>query len=604
MFSIDIETYCEEDLKKCGIYRYARSCELMLFGYCEVPEEAYLIDLTRGEVIPEVVKNVVKRGKNYAWNATFERVVLSKYLDFNIPASAWDCTQVRGAYAGLNLSLGTTAKALGTNPKTDNKLIGFFCKPNHAGKRHRPEDYPEKWEIFREYCKNDVVTEYEIRQLLKDIPIESKLYHLDGIINDRGVKVNTRLVDNCIKFITEESQEILRALQELTGIANPNSIAQLKNWLITKGIITESLDKDGVTKLLERENLDPTVRNMLEMRQKLGRSSTKKYEAIKRAVVGDRVHGLIQFAGATRTHRWAGRIVQPQNLYRNKEKLLKEARDLALKGIDPRLIFDDDIISQLIRTSFEGPFSIMDFSAIEARVLAWLAKEKWVMDVFAGDGKIYEAQAAKMYKVPMEKVTKELRGKGKIATLALGYGGGKGALKAMGYKGTDEELEDIKYKYRAANPNIVKLWYQVEDVVRECIEEGTYEEINGIAIFRDPSWLYIRMPSGRKMSYFKPRIEDDNIIYSGTSLGVWQDKIETFGGKIVENIIQSIARDCLAVSLLRLQHLPIVLHVHDEIIIEGDHLEEMKREMERPINWAPGLVLKAAGFKTDFYMKE
>ncbi len=604
MFSIDLETYSAEDIKH-GIYKYAKNCELLLFGYCEVGEEVYLIDLTRNEKIPQVVINIVKndRIKKYAWNATFERIVLSNYLNTPLSAAGWDCTQVRGSYKGLNLKLGVTAKALGTNEKTDNKLISFFCKPNSKGDRHLPVDYPEKWEEFREYCKNDVKTEYEIRQLLKDIPIESSLYTLDGIINDRGVRVNLDLVDNCIRFITEESAEILEALKELTGLDNPNSIAQLKNWLLIKNIVVDSLNKEKVTELLNTD-IDPEVRRMLEMRQMLGRSSTKKYKAIKDAHINGRVHGLLQFCGATRTHRWAGRIVQPQNLYRNKEPLLKEARDMAIKGVDPRLIFDDDIIAQLIRTCFEGPFSIADFSAIEARILAWLAGEKWLMDVFAGDGKVYEAQAAKMYNVTLAKVTKELRSKGKIATLALGYGGGEGALAAMGYKGTYEELEDIKIKYRNANPRIRNLWYEIEDAVKECVKTGEMIKISYITITRDPKWLYIQMPSGRKISYFNPRIVGDCIIYTGTALSVWQEAINTFGGKIVENIVQSIARDCLAIVLKRLQHLPIVMHIHDEIVVEGDHLQEMITEMERIISWAPGLILRSAGFISDFYRKD
>lgn len=544
MFSIDLETYSELDLKKVGVYRYAKASEILLTAFCDDSGEIHCIDhCLKKETIPEVVKRVICNDdiQKYAWNATFERLVLSNHFGVELKARGWDCTQFRAANMGLSLKLADSAKALKTVSKIDTRLINFFCKPNSKGLRNMPEDHLEKWAEFIEYCKGDVRAEFEIRQLLKDIKIERKLYALDGEINDRGVKVNMDLVNNCIKFDELEKGEILDEMKVLTGLQNPNSLAQLKNWLLGNMISVSSLDKAHVIELLEREDLTPRIRKVLELRQNLGRSSTKKYVSIKNAEVNGRVHGLFQCCGATRTRRWAGRIVQPQNLYKNKEKLLTEARDLAIKGVDPRILFDDDILSQLIRTTFEGPFSIADFSAIEARVLAWIAGEKWVSDIFAGDGKIYEAQASRMYNVPIDEVTKELRNKGKIATLALGYQGSLGALRAMGYDGEDEELMEIVNKYRDSNPFIVQFWYKIDDAVREVIEHGSTTHVNGLRFTRDEKWLYIYLPSGNRLCYFSPRIdpEDNSIKYSGVYSGVWVESLETYGGKVVENCLAS-----------------------------------------------------------------
>lgn len=540
MYSIDLETYSEVDLKKCGIYKYAKHSEILLTAYCDGSGEVQLIDHTIGEQIPEEVKEIIidDNIKKYAWNATFERLVLSNHFGVELKACGWDCTQFRAANMGLSLTLGVTAKALKTTLKIDTRLINFFCKPNSKGKRNYPKDHPEKWEEFKAYCIGDVISEFEIRELLKDIKIERKLYALDGEINDRGVKVNMDLVNNCIGFDEREKELIIEDLKKITDLPNPNSLAQLKNWLLMQGVNVSSLDKDHVIELLAQD-IPPIVREVLELRQNLGRSSTKKFKSIQNAVCGDRVHGLFQCCGATRTRRWAGRIVQPQNLYKNKEKLLTEARDMAIKGVDPRLLFDDDILSQLIRTSFEGPFSIADFSAIEARVLAWMAKEKWVSEIFAGDGKIYEAQAARMYNVPITEVTKELRQKGKIATLALGYQGSLGALRAMGYEGEDDDLMEIVGKYRQSNPHIVQFWYSIDDAVREVIEHGSIVRINGLKFERDERWLYIYLPSGNRLCYFNPRIDDEGIKYAGTYSGAWVEDLETYGGKVVENCLAS-----------------------------------------------------------------
>jgi len=607
MYSIDLETYSEVDLKKCGIYKYAKHSEIMLTAYCDDSGEVTVIDHMAGEEIPEEVKIIICSDsvKKYAWNATFERLVLSNHFGVELKACGWDCTQFRAANMGLSLKLSDSAKALKTSLKIDTRLINFFCKPNSKGERNWPKDHPEKWEEFKAYCAGDVIAEFEIRQLLKDIRIESSLYALDGEINDRGVKINMDLVDNCISFDEKEKEKILENMKLLTGLPNPNSLAQLKNWLLSRWINVTSLDKDHVTELLKDENLEPLVREVLECRQKLGKSSTKKFVSIKNAAVNGRVHGLFQCCGATRTRRWAGRIVQPQNLYKNREKLLTEARNMAIKGVDPRILFDDDILSQLIRPSFEGPFSVADFSAIEARVLAWIAKEEWVSKIFAGDGKIYEAQASRMYNVPMKEVTKELRTKGKIATLALGYQGSIGALRAMGYEGEDNDLMEIVGKYRQANPHIVQFWYNIDDAVREVIEHSGRIFTNGLRLERDEKWLYIYLPSGNRLCYFNPHIDDEGSIkYAGTYAGRWIETIETYGGKVVENIIQSIARDCLAITLMRCKHLPIVMHVHDEIIVEGYYLNEMLEIMSRPISWAKGLVLTGDGFISDYYRKE
>jgi DNA polymerase len=611
MLSIDLETYCALDLKKVGVYRYAEEAEILLLCYAYDNGPIHCVDIANGNPIPPSLKDDILNDDiiKTAWNATFERILLSAHFGVKLTALSWDCTQLRAAYKGLSLKLGETAKILGTTLKIETRLINFFCKPDARGLRKFGVDHPEKWEEFIAYCKGDVESERSIRPLLEDVKVERNLWGVDGIINDRGILVDNVLIDNALILDAKRIENFRLEMTELSGINNPNSPVQLKKWLLDCGLETASVDKEHIEDLLSK-SLPDDIRRVLELRQKASKTSSKKYDALKRAMCKDgRVRGLTQMCGATRTRRWAGRVVQVQNLYRNREPLLHEARDLVKNGHDPFFIFDDDILSQLIRCAFTSQdgdvLTVADFSAIEARVLAWLADEAWVNEVFKGDGKLYEATAAKMFGVEMENVTKELRAKGKVATLALGYNGALGALRKMNAEGTDEELRDLVNAWRAANPNICKLWADVNNIAFQIFTYGGSINYKCLRFYRDEKWFYIELPSKGKLCYWNPTISDDlELEYWGVYEGVWACQ-RTYGGKLVENIVQAIARDCLAVSLLRAHKagMNIVMHVHDEIIVEGSYLKELIAEMEKTISWAPGLVLAADGFESKYYKK-
>lgn len=646
VLSIDIETFSSVDLTKCGVYKYAESedFEILLFAYAFDDEDIKIIDLAQGEKLPkEVIEaiyspNVIKS----AFNAQFERVCLSRYFSMELPIEQWRCSMVHSLTLGLPGSLENVAKCL--NLKTQKidegkNLIRYFsipCKPNKSNggrTRNLPSHDKEKWELFKNYCKRDVEVEREIRRKIENFQMtdkELKLWHLDQKINDYGVKVDRELVKNAVKCGEGYQRELMKEALNLTKLENPNSPAQLKNWLENKGLEISSLSKANVKELLDKTK-DSAVRRVLELRQEMSKTSVKKYDAMERAMCKDfKIRGLLQFYGAL-TGRWAGRLVQVHNLPRNNMEDLDLARKLLLNG-DYRtleILFDSisDVLSQLIRTafipSFNSRFIIADFSAIEARVIAWLAGEKWRMDVFNSHGKIYEASASQMFKVPLEKIHKgsPLRQKGKIAELALGYGGSKGALISMGALNmglTEDELPELVAAWRKSNPNIVKLWWDIENAAISAVKEmKTVNMQYGLKFSYRSGILFITLPSGRSLAYIRPRIEiderfgKDKLTYEGIEPNTrkW-GRVDTYGGKLTENIIQAIARDCLAESMLSLDDrgYKIAFHVHDEVVLDVPNnfgsLEEVEDIMGMDISWAPGLPLRAEAFESNYYKKE
>lgn len=646
VLSIDIETFSSVDLTKCGVYKYTESedFEILLFAYAFDDEDIKIIDLAQSEKLPkEVIEaiystNVIKS----AFNAQFERVCLSKYLSIKLPIEQWRCSMVHSLTLGLPGSLENVAKCL--NLKTQKidegkNLIRYFsipCKPNKSNggrTRNLPSHNKEKWELFKEYCKRDVEVEREIRRKIENFNMtdkELRLWHLDQKINDCGVNVDRELVKNAIKCDEEYQRELMKEALNLTKLENPNSPTQLKNWLESRGLEVSSLSKANVEELLDKTK-DSTVRRVLELRQEMSKTSVKKYDAMERAMCKDfKIRGLLQFYGAL-TGRWAGRLVQVHNLPRNNMEDLDLARQLLLNGDYETLeiLFDSisDVLSQLIRTafipSFNSRFIIADFSAIEARVIAWLAGEKWRMDVFNSHGKIYEASASQMFKVPLEKIHKgsPLRQKGKIAELALGYGGSKGALISMGALNmglTEDELPELVAAWRKSNPNIVKLWWDIENAAISAVKE--METVNmqyGLKFSYRSGILFITLPSGRSLAYIRPRIEiderfgKDKLTYEGIEPNTrkW-GRVDTYGGKLTENIIQAIARDCLAESMLSLDDrgYKIAFHVHDEVVLDVPNnfgsLEEVEDIMGMDISWAPGLPLRAEAFESNYYKKD
>lgn len=646
ILSIDIETFSSVDLTKCGVYKYTESedFEILLFAYAFDDEDIKIIDLAQGEKLPkEVIEaiystNVIKS----AFNAQFERVCLSRYFSMELPIEQWRCSMVHSLTLGLPGSLENVAKCL--NLKTQKmdegkNLIRYFsipCKPNKSNggrTRNLPSHNKEKWELFKEYCKRDVEVEREIRRKIENFnmtDIELRLWHLDQKINDCGVNVDMELVKNAIKCDEEYQRELMKEALNLTKLENPNSPTQLKNWLESRGLEVSSLSKANVEELLDKTK-DSTVRRVLELRQEMSKTSVKKYDAMERAMCKDfKIRGLLQFYGAL-TGRWAGRLVQVHNLPRNNMEDLDLARQLLLNGDYETLeiLFDSisDVLSQLIRTafipSFNSRFIIADFSAIEARVIAWLAGEKWRMDVFNSHGKIYEASASQMFKVPLEKIHKgsPLRQKGKIAELALGYGGSKGALISMGALNmglTEDELPELVAAWRKSNPNIVKLWWDIENAAISAVKE--METVNmqyGLKFSYRSGILFITLPSGRSLAYIRPRIEiderfgKDKLTYEGIEPNTrkW-GRVDTYGGKLTENIIQAIARDCLAESMLSLDDrgYKIAFHVHDEVVLDVPNnfgsLEEVEDIMGMDISWAPGLPLRAEAFESNYYKKD
>lgn len=647
LLSIDIETYSSVDLIKSGVYAYCESSdfEILLFAFAVDDEEVRIVDLASGERIPdEILKAMTDPAIiKTAYNANFERTCLAKYFHQPMPPNQWRCSSVHALMLGLPGYLDGVAKCLRLKEqklKEGKALIRYFsvpCKPtkvNGGRTRNLLEHDPDKWATFRDYCKQDVEVERQIRKKLEAFPIpkiEQKLWELDQKINDEGVLIDNNLVTNAIQADKAFQDELFEEAVHLTGLENPNSPAQLKGWLLNQGLEVDSLAKKNVEALMSDVE-KPEVKRLLELRQAMSKTSVKKYEAMERSICPDqRIRGLLQFYGANRTGRWAGRLVQVHNLPRNSLKDLQIARDLLKTGnYDTlELLFESvsDVLSQLIRTAFipsKGHrFVVADFSAIEARVIAWLAGERWRMDVFQSHGKIYEASAAQMFRVPIETIYKgsPLRQKGKIAELALGYGGSKGALMQMGALEmglTEDELPDLVSAWREANPNIVKFWWGIEAAAIKAVKEKVVVKMQyGLTFHYTKGILFITLPSGRSLAYVRPRIGVDErfgkeqLTYEGTEQGSKQwGRIPTYGGKLTENIIQAIARDCLAVSMLRLDEAGyrINFHVHDEVIldvpIETGSMEEVENIMGQPIDWAPGLPLGADSFETFYYKKD
>ncbi len=654
--SIDIETRSSIDIGKAGAYKYAQSddFEILLFAYqLDGDPEVSIVDLANGEKIPSLITDALQNPSvvKHAYNAAFEWYCLNR-AGYVTPIEQWRCTMMHGLYCGYTAGLDATGKAIGLPQDkqkltTGKALIKYFCVPckptkSNGGRTwNLPKHAPEKWELFKEYCKQDVVTEREILQRLNQFPVpeeEEKLWQMDIRMNAFGVKVDSDLIEGALYVDEMSTQRLTEEAVRITNLPNPNSPAQLTEWLETEtGDRILNLQKETVSELLEKDYPE-NVHRMLSIRQQLGKTSIKKYVTMENAKgEGERVRGLTQFYGANRTGRWAGRLVQLQNLPRNYLSTLDYARRTVKEKNYERLYMlygnVPDTLSQLIRTAFipsEGnKFVVADFSAIEARVIAWLAGEQWVNEVFATHGKIYEATAAQMFHVPIEKIVKgnpeySLRQKGKVATLALGYQGGTAALIAMGAFNmglAEEELPDIVARWRQANPRIKDLWYAVEQAALTAMTTAEPQAINGL-IFRlegdliyGQTFLTVQLPSGRKLFYPKPFLQENQFgkmaihYYTvGQQTRKWE-VASTYGGKMTENIVQAIARDCLAETLRRIDKLglQVVFHVHDEVIIDapmGVTVEQICDLMAEPISWAPGLILKGAGFESNYYMKD
>lgn len=638
--SIDIETYSSVNLTKSGVYKYceADDFEILLFAYSVDGGEVKVVDLAMGETIPLPVLNALtdENVLKWAFNAQFERICLSKYIGKHMTAKAWRCTMVWSATLGLPLSLEGVGAVLGLEKQklTEGKeLIRYFCTPGKLRDgttiRHLPQDAPERWEQFKKYNIRDVEVEMSIQKRLSKFPVsetEWQNYILDQEINDRGIMLDMDLVESAIECDNEMRESNLQTAREITGLENPNSTVQLKEWLSEQGVKTETLSKDAIEELLSEAT--DNVAEMLNIRKQLAKSSVKKYTAMETAVCKDsRARGLIQFYGANRTGRYAGRLIQVQNLPQNHLPDLEQARTLVKKGFynDIEMLYDfvPFVLSELIRTAFVPKpgcrFYVADFAAIEARVIAWLAGESWRQDVFASGGDIYCASASQMFHVPVEKngVNGHLRQKGKIAELALGYGGAVGALKAMGavQMGIDEsELQPLVDTWRRANTKIVRFWYAVDSAVKECIKERHDTKTHGISFSLQSGILFITLPSGRRLAYVKPRIGEnrfggESVTYEGISGAKKWERLESYGAKFVENIVQATARDILAEAMLRLNTsgFDIVMHIHDETVIEAapeTSLDEICRVMGQTPAWADGLILRADGYVCDFYRKD
>lgn len=650
--SLDLETYSSVDLGKSSVYRYVESpnFDILLLGFSTDGSPVQVVDLAQGEQIPPEIIDALsdERVHKWAFNANFERVCLSEWLRRNsyplhnehystpndpcmgyLDPVGWHCTMVWSAYLGLPLSLKDVGAALGLDKQklTEGKdLIKYFCVPGKDGQRHLPADAPDKWSTFKAYNLRDVETEMGIQERLRKYPVPDAVwdqYHLDQQINDRGIAVDMALVRSAISIDEHSREELTAKLKELTMLDNPNSVQQMKDWLADNGLETETLGKKQVTELLK--TAPEPLRSVLVLRQQLAKSSVKKYQAMEATVCADgRVRGCFQFYGA-RTGRWAGRNIQLQNLPQNKMPDLEQARAIVRAGdYDAvRMLYDStpDALSQLIRTAFVPrsghTFFVADFSAIEARVIAWLAGEDWRQRVFADGKDIYCASASQMFGVPVEKhgINAHLRQKGKIAELALGYGGSVGALKAMGALEMglqEEELKPLVDAWRTATPMIVKLWWAVDDAVMTVIRMKSSTETHGIRFTCQSGMLFITLPSGRQLSYVKPRIGENQFgipaaTYMGTNAARQWDRLESYGPKFVENIVQAISRDILCYAMQTLRCCSIVAHVHDELIIEADpcmSVEAVCEQMGRTPPWAPGLHLRADGYATDFYKKD
>ena len=641
--SIDIETFSDIDLVKCGVYKYADSpaFEILLFAYSIDGGEIYIIDLASGDKLPEEIISAIKSDTviKTAFNAQFERVCLSKHLGILLDPSSWYCTAVQAAELSLPSSLADVGAALGLERQkmTEGKdLIKYFCVPckptksNGGRTRNMPKDAPEKWTLFKKYCKRDVDVERQIAEKLKKYLLsksEHDLYVLDQNINDRGVLVDLELARQAVKLNSIQTAVATEQAYTLTGLENPNSVAQLKAWLIENGVEIESLSKKAVAALADETDGD--IQEMLHLRLLMSKTSVKKYEAVMRSVCRDnRVRGMMRFCGASRTGRWSGNILQPQNLPQNHLPDLTLARDIVKDGdfelLDMTFGNVPNVLSELIRTVLipkpNHRFIVADFSAIEARVLSWLAGEQWRLDTFRNGSDIYCASASQMFRVPVEKhgVNGHLRQKGKISELACGYGGSVGALKNMGAVEMgvpEDELQGLINDWRNANPHIVKLWTEVGNAAMKAIKEKTIVSLGKLVFMYERGILFIRLPSGRRLSYIKPRIGTnrfggDSITYMGVGASKKWERLETFGGKLVENIVQAIARDLLASAMMNVANAgyDIVFHVHDEIIAEAPDsqgsVDEMCKLMSINPDWADGIPLSADGYECEYYRKD
>lgn len=656
--SIDLETYSDVNITKCGAYKYAESdeFEILLFGVSVDGGPVVVYDLAYGESIPEEIlaalsdENITK----WAFNASFERICLSNWLKkhrpeyftgYSIPEdpagqylnpASWKCSMIWSAYMGLPLSLegvGAVLKFQDQKLKEGKDLIRYFCTPckptkaNNGRTRNLPEHDPEKWELFKKYNQRDVEVEMAIQKRLSKYPVPDFVwdeYHLDQEINDRGIMLDMAVVENAIAFDEKSKSSLMLQMQNITSIDNPNSVVQMKEWLSDNGIEAESLGKKDVKNMIPETNGD--IKEALTLRLQLAKSSVKKYQAMQNAVCKDgRAHGMFQFYGANRSGRWAGRLIQLQNLPQNHMNDLAEARAIVRSGdYDTlQLLYDDipDTLSQLIRTAFVPrpgyKFIVSDFSAIEARVLAFLAGETWRSKVFAEGKDIYCASASQMFGVPVEKhgINGHLRQKGKIAELALGYGGSVGALKSMGALEmglAEEELQPLVNSWRNSNPMITAFWWDIDSAVKTTITQRTQTEVRGIRFFYKSGMLFIKLPSSRLLSYVKPRIGEnqyggESVTYEGVGPTKKWERIESYGPKFVENIVQAVSRDILCYAMKTLRHCFIVGHVHDELIIECStdvDLNAICKQMGRSPDWMPDILLRADGYETNFYKKD
>ena len=638
--SIDIESYSDVDLSKCGVYKYASSpaFEILLFGYAVDGGGVRVVDLACGEQIPDEIIFALSDASvtKWAFNAMFERVCLSNFLGEWLEPEGWHCTMVWAATLGLPLSLESAGAALGLEKQklTEGKdLIRYFCVPckptktNGGRIRNRPEHDPEKWERFKAYNLRDVETEMQIQKRLSNFPVPDAIweeYHLDQEINDRGIGVDMELVSQAIAIDARSRERLTIAMRELTELKNPNSVQQMKQWLADHGLETDTLGKKAVAELVK--TVPEPLREVLSLRQQLAKSSVKKYTAMENAVCADsRAHGMFQFYGANRTGRFSGRLIQLQNLPQNHIPDLVQARALVRSGNYEALslLYEDipDTLSQLIRTAFvpqDGrKFIVADFSAIEARVIAWFAGERWRLKVFEDGGDIYCASASQMFHVPVEKhgINGHLRQKGKIAELALGYGGSVGALKSMGALEmglAEEELQPLVDAWRGSNPMITQFWWDVDRAVKDCIKQRVPTETHGLRFDYRSAMLFITLPSGRRLAYVKPRIGEsqfggESVTYMGVGSTKKWERLESYGPKFVENIVQGTARDILCYALRNLRNCAIVAHVHDEVIIEADRrmsVAAVCEQMGRTPPWAKGLKLRADGYECEFYQKD
>lgn len=642
--SIDIECFSLSDLTKTGVYRYSEdpSFEVLLFGYSVDAGPVQVVDLANGELLPVEIRCALTDPfvTKWAFNASFERICLSRFLglpsDEYLDSHQWRCSMIWSAYLGLPLSLagvGAVLKLEKQKIEAGKNLIKYFCQPctptktNGGRTRNRAADAPDKWTLFKFYNLRDVETEMAVQGALSRFSVPDFVwdeYHLDQKINDRGIRLDMQLVNSAICMDTLSRQECTAKMQELTTLDNPNSVPQMKAWLAENGLQMESLGKKELAASLKYAYDGLT--DVLLLRQQLAKTSVKKYQAMRSCVCSDsRAHGMFMFYGANRTGRYSGRLIQLQNLPQNHMTDLEQARALVRVGDYEAIhsLYDSvpDVLSELIRTAFVpyegGKFIIADFSAIEARVIAWLAGEQWRLDVFQDGGDIYCASASQMFKVPVDKhgINGHLRQKGKIAELALGYGGSVGALKAMGALEMglqEEELKPLVDAWRKTNPNITGLWWDVDAAVKETVSERVATETHGLRFVYESGFLFIQLPSGRRLAYVKPRIGEnkfggESVTYEGVGATKKWERLESYGPKFVENSVQAISRDILCYAMRTLRCCNIVAHVHDEIIIEADprmSLQVVCEQMGRTPPWAKGLILRADGFEAQFYQKD